>query len=100
MARKRRSFMPGVQVGGGGSDDRWGLSVAQAARDLGISEAFWGAGRGSLWKIQPRPSRAKGRLKPQDEELARLRRENEVFTPGARHIKKSSGHLLAGAQVR
>ena len=68
-----------------------GISVAQAARDLGIAQSvLW------RWKKQfaEDPEHAfpgKGKLKPQDEELARLRRENEILRQERDILKKAVG---------
>lgn len=68
-----------------------GISVAQAARDLGVAQSvLW------RWKKQfsDDPEHAfpgKGRLKPQDEELARLRRENEILRQERDILKKAVG---------
>lgn len=67
------------------------LSVAQAARDLGVAESVLGR-----WKKQQEedPVEAfpgKGRLKSQDEELRRLRRENEVLRQERDILKKAVG---------
>ena len=54
-----------------------GLSIAQAARDLGLNDNML-----SRWKKEFEAQGAKafpGQGHPQDEELARLRRENEVL---------------------
>jgi len=59
-----------------------GKSIPQIERDLGI-QAFPG----------------QGRLTPEQEELRRLKRENEILRQ-ERDILKSSGHLLAPKQMR
>ena len=58
-----------------------GLSIAQAARDLGLKTitAQWAPGR---WKKEAEQNGQRafpGQGHPQDEELSRLRRENEVM---------------------
>lgn len=68
-----------------------GLSVSQVARDLGVPEsALW------RWKQQYEddPAQAfpgKGRLKPADEELYRLRRELERVREERDILKKAVG---------
>ncbi len=84
-------FQPGVQAGSGEADNGRGLSVARASRDLGIRESVLGR-----WKKQSEeaPLEAfpgKGRLRPQDEELARLRKENEILHQERDILKKAVG---------
>jgi transposase len=66
-----------------------GLSVAQAARDLGLNENLLGR-----WKkqLEAQGERAfPGQGQPQDEELARLRREVEVLRQERDILKKAVG---------
>ncbi len=66
-----------------------GLSVAQAARDLGLNENLLGR-----WKkqLEAHGERAfPGQGQPQDEELARLRREVEVLRQERDILKKAVG---------
>jgi transposase len=68
-----------------------GLSVAQAARDLGVGESVLG-----LWKQQlaEDPEEAfpgRGHLKSQDEELRRVRRKNEILRQERDILKKAVG---------
>jgi transposase len=63
-----------------------GLSIAQAARDLGLNDNML-----SRWKKEFEAQGAKafpGQGHPQDEELARLRRENEVLRRERDILKK------------
>lgn len=64
-----------------------GLSLAQAARDLGIDDNLL-----SRWKKEFEAQGAKafpGQGHPQDAELARLRRENEVLRQEREVLKKA-----------
>ena len=66
-----------------------GISVAQAARDLGIHDTVL-----RRWKKQFEEDPAgafpgKGRLKPEDEELRRLRRENARLSQERDILKKA-----------
>jgi len=75
MSKKRRSFSREFKLEAVGLVTEGGLSVAQAARDLGIGESVL-----SRWKKQfeEDPEQAfpgKGRMHPKDEELHHLRRE-------------------------
>jgi len=67
-----------------------GLSVAQAARDLGIDRSLL-----TKWKLELSgdPEHAfpgKGRLKPLEEEVARLRRENNTLRLERDILKKAT----------
>jgi transposase len=66
-----------------------GLSIAQAARDLGINDNML-----SRWKKQFEQNSQQafpGQGHPQDEELTRLRRENEVLRREREILKKAVG---------
>lgn len=66
-----------------------GLSQAQVARDLGIDNNLL-----SRWKKQLQNHHEQafpGHGRPQDEELARLRRENEVLRQERDILKKAVG---------
>ncbi|MDQ3024607.1 MAG: transposase [bacterium] len=66
-----------------------GLSLAQAARDLGINDNLL-----SRWKKQLESTGAQafpGQGQPRDEELARLRREVEVLRQERDILKKAVG---------
>ena len=67
-----------------------GLSLAQAARDLGLNETM--LGRWKRWKKEFEAQGAKafpGQGQPQDEELARLRRQVEVLRQEREVLKKA-----------
>lgn len=91
MGKKRRSYSREFKLEAVGLVTEGGLSVAQAARDLGIPEsALW------RWKKQYEedPEQAfpgKGRLRPEDEELRRLRRELERVRQERDILKKAVG---------
>ena len=74
-----------------------GQSIRQVARDLGINE-------NTLWnwrkQLKDDPQAAfpgRGRLKPQDEELRRLRRENQVLRQERDFLKKAAVWLAREA---
>jgi transposase len=74
-----------------------GQPARQVARDLGINE-------NTLWKwrkqLKDDPQTAfpgRGRLKPQDEELRRLRRENQVLRQERDFLKKAAVWLAQEA---
>jgi transposase len=64
-----------------------GLSMAQVARDLGLDDNLV-----SRWKREAQENGQRafpGQGHPQDEELARLRRENEVLRQEREVLKKA-----------
>lgn len=73
-----------------------GLSPTQVARDLGINDNLL-----SRWKKQFEAEgchACAGHGNPRDEELTRLRRENEILRQ-ERDVLKSRGHLLARGAI-
>jgi len=74
-----------------------GQSVSQVARDLGLNE-------NTLWRwhrhLKDDPQTAfpgRGRLKPQEEELRRLRRENQILRQERDFLKKAAVWLAREA---
>jgi len=65
-----------------------GLSVSRAARDLGVAESVLGRWEKQQEQDPVETFPGKGRLKSQDEELRRLRRENEVLRQERDILKK------------
>ena len=64
-----------------------GLSIAQVARDLGLNDNMV-----SRWKKEAEQNGQRafpGQGHPQDEELSRLRRENEVLRQEREVLKKA-----------
>ena len=91
MVKKRRSFSREFKLEAVGLVAEGGLSAAQAARDLGISESVL-----SRWKKQfgEDPEQAfpgKGRMHPKDEELHHLRRELAIARQERDILKKAVG---------
>lgn len=91
MASKRRSFSREFKLEAVSMVTEGGVSLAQAARNLGISE-------NSLWRwkkeFEEDPDHAfpgKGHLKPPDDELVRLRRENQRLRQERDILKKAVG---------
>jgi transposase len=91
MVQKRRSYSREFKLEAVSMVTEGGVGMAQAARDLGISE-------NSLWRwkkeFEDDPDHAfpgKGHLKPQDDELARLRRENRRLRQERDILKKAVG---------
>lgn len=91
MESKRRSFSREFKLEAVALVTEGGLSVAQAARDLGIHENVLGRWRRQFEEDPDQAFPGKGRLRPQDEELARLRRENEILRQEREILKKAVG---------
>jgi transposase len=91
MVKERRRFSREFKLEAVALVTEGGLSISQAARDLGIRDSVL-----SRWKkaFESDPDQAfpgQGSLKPRDEELARLRRENEVLRQEREILKKALG---------
>ena len=67
-----------------------GLSVAQVARDLGIERSLLTKWRRDLTADPDHAFPGKGRLKPMEEELRRLRRELEIVRQERDILKKAT----------
>lgn len=91
MEKKRRSFSREFKLEAVALITEGGLSVARAARDLGISESVLGRWKKQFEEDPEQAFPGKGRLRPQDEELARLRRENEILRQERDILKKAVG---------
>ena len=91
MADRRRSFSREFKLEAVHLMTEGGLSVAQAARDLGIRESVLGRWKKQLAKDPAEAFPGKGHLKTQDEELRRLRRENEILRQERDILKKAVG---------
>ena len=65
--------------------------MAQAYRDLGVSESVLRRGKRQFTENPTEAFPGKGRLRSQDEELARLHRENEVSRQERDILKKAVG---------
>ena len=74
-----------------------GQKVSQVARDLGLNEnTLWRWRR--LLKDDPQAAfPGRGRLKPQEEELRRLRRENQILRQERDFLKKAAVWLAQEA---
>jgi transposase len=91
MSEKRRSYSREFKLEAVSMVTEGGVGMAQAARDLGISE-------NSLWRwkkeFEDDPDHAfpgKGHLKPAEDEIARLRRENRRLRQERDILKKAVG---------
>lgn len=67
-----------------------GISVAQAARDLGINENTLHNWRKQLQKDPQHAFPGKGRLKPMEEDNRRLRRENQTLRDEVKFLKRAA----------
>jgi len=84
-------FQSGVQAVSGGSDTEGRLSIAQASRDLRIRESVLGRLKKKFEEAPLEAFPGNGMLRPQDEELARLRKENEMLWQERDILKKPVG---------
>jgi transposase len=91
MARKRRSFSREFKLEAVGLMTDGGLSIAQASRDLGIRESVLGRWKKQMAEDPVEAFPGKGHLKSQDDELRRLRRENEILRQERDILKKAVG---------
>jgi transposase len=75
MGRRRRRYSRESKIEAVALVTDGDLSISQAARDLGISQTVLGCWKKQFEEYPEQVFPGKGNLKPQDEELARLRRE-------------------------
>lgn len=96
MSGKRRTFAREFKVEAVRMIVEDGMSQAQVSRELGVS-----AETVSRWRkqLQSDPEQAfpgHGKLKPRDEELAGLRRENNRLRMENEFLKKVSAYFAKG----
>jgi len=91
MGACRRSFSREFKLEAVRLMTEGGLSVAQASRDLGIRESVLGRWKKQFVEDPVEAFPGKGHLKSQDEELRRLRRENEILRQERDILKKAVG---------
>lgn len=72
-------------------------SIAQVARDLGINKNTLYQWRQDLQDDPEQAFPGKGKLKPQDEELRRLRRENQALRQERDFLKRAAVWLAREA---
>ncbi|HBY94142.1 MAG TPA: IS3 family transposase [Chloroflexi bacterium] len=77
-----------------------GLGVTQAARDLGIHPTLLTRWKRELSRDDTHAFPGKGRLKPLEEEVRRLRRENLVLKQEREILKKAGGLLRHAVPMR
>jgi len=78
MAGRRRKYAQDFKLEAVRMVVEQGLSSTQVAKDLGIDRSLISSWRKSLEKDGPLAFRGAGRMKPEDEELRRLRRELSI----------------------
>jgi transposase len=95
--KKRRVYTREFKVEAVRLATETGQAVSQVARDLGLNE-------NTLWRwrqqLKDDPQAAfpgRGRLKPQEEELRRLRRENQILRQERDFLKKAAVWLAREA---
>lgn len=91
MVNKRRSYSREFKIEAVSLITQGGLSISQAARDLGISQTVLGRWKRQFEADPEQSFPGKGNLKPQDEELALLRRELAMVRQERDILKKAIG---------
>lgn len=90
MGRPRRSFTKEFKVEAVRLLTKEGGSVAQVARDLGIRDTMLGRWKQELAQSPAFAFPGKGQGKPEEEELRRLRRDNERLRMERDILKKAA----------
>ena len=91
MGRKRRSYSREFKIEAVSLITEGGLSISQAARDLGISQTVLGRWKKQFTEDPGQAFPGKGKVGPQDEELFRLRRELAIVRQERDILKKALG---------
>src|SRR5215475_7524471 len=94
MARKRRTYTPEFKAEAVKFVTEQGYSVAEAARSLGIHETLLRSCKPALAAQGNQAFPGHGKLPPFEEELRRLRAENQRLR-AERHILKKATALFA-----
>lgn len=90
MGRKRRSFSKEFKIEAVRLITESGQSISQVGRDLGIRDTLLGRWKKEFEQDQVAAFPGKGHLKPEEEELRRLRRENERLRMERDILKKAA----------
>src|SRR6516165_10717024 len=98
MARKRRTYTPEFKAEAVKLVTEQGYSVAEAARSLGIHETLLRSWKQALRAQSGQAFPGHGKLPPFEEELRRLRAENQRLR-AEREILKKLGAIRAGGAV-
>ncbi len=98
MKRKRRSFTKEFKREAVRLVIEGGESVCQVARNLDIRDTTLGRWKQEFESDREQAFPGKGQLKPEDEELRRLRRENERLRMERDILKKAAVIFSEGSQ--
>ncbi|MFQ5674147.1 MAG: transposase [Nitrospinales bacterium] len=90
MGRKRRSFSKAFKLEAVRLVIDGGESIARVARDLGVRDTILGRWKQEYEKDRLNAFPGQGQLKPEDEELLRLRRENARLRMERDILKKAA----------
>ena len=74
------------------------MTIAQASRDLGINQNLLGRWKREFQSDNSQAFPGKGHLKPDEEELRRLRRENELLRQECDILKKATAFFAKESQ--
>ena len=74
------------------------MTIAQASRDLGISRSLLGRWKKELQDDNSQAFPGKGHLRPEEEELRRLRRENALLRQERDILKKAAAFFAKESQ--
>jgi len=74
------------------------MTIAQASRDLGINQNLLGRCKREFQSDHSQAFPGKGHLKPDEEELRRLRRENELLRQECDILKKATAFFAKESQ--
>jgi transposase len=90
MARKRRTYTPEFKAEAVNLVTQKGYSVAEAARSLGIGETLLRSWKQALEKQGDQAFPGHGKLSPFDDEVRRLRAENQRLRAERDILKKAT----------
>src|SRR5438445_4850386 len=99
MAKKRRTYTPEFKAEAVKLVTERGYSVAEAARSLGVHETLLRSWKHALGAQGDQAFPGRGKLPPFEEELRRLRAENQRLRAERDIRKKSYGALRPGGAV-
>lgn len=89
MSEKRRKYSQQFKIDAVLLARLEGMSIAQAARDLGIGEQMLGRWKKQYGKDGGHAFPGKGRLRPEDDQLRKLRRELDTVRQERDILKKA-----------
>ena len=97
MARRRRSYTPEFKAEAVRLVTEQGYSVAEAARALGIHDTLLRSWKQALEAQGERAVPGPGQLPPSEEEVRRLRAENQRLRAERDILKKATALFAQGA---